>query len=366
MIGIIGGYGKVGLQAARLLKEWGKFPLRIGGRNPEEARIRLVDEFPQVEWVKVDIENDKGLETFLNGCELLVNCAGPSHRTTARVAQMCLSNGCHHIDAGVEKSLEMMRETPQNTAVLYAAGAIPGLSGLLPRWLANSFDTVDHLIAYTGALDRFTASGAEDYLVGVLDEANESLAAWQNGVRCSSALTRKSRVTLPFFPREVAVYPYFDAEAEFVASALSLRDGEWYIAVDGDHMSAALEGVRAQFHSDAAGAIERLCLATELDTVGRQTYINFLVQLDGVKHGMSLTRTVVLQANGTSVLAGSVAAVAGIALLEGEIPVGVRPVATIPDSDKVITRLRDTQIISQLKIFDCSIGELLQVAEGEI
>ncbi len=81
---------------------------------------------------------------------------------------------------------------------------------------------------------------------------------------------------------------------------------------------------------------------------------------------MLLTRTVVLQANRTSALTGSVAAAAGIALLEGEIPVGVRPVATIPDPDKVITRLRDTQIISQLKIFDCSIGELLQAVEGEI
>ncbi|MCD6257466.1 saccharopine dehydrogenase NADP-binding domain-containing protein [Candidatus Aerophobetes bacterium] len=367
MIGVIGGYGKVGLQTTRLLKEWGKFPLRIGGRNPEKARARFGDEFPQVEWTKVDVEDDESLETFLNGCELVINCAGPSYRTSARVAQMCISKGCHCIDAGMGKNLKISDGSPHDTAIIYDAGATPGLSGLLPRWLAGSFDKVDHLSVYVGALGRFTTSGAEDYLIGVLDETNnEPLAAWRNGVKCSSVLTRKSGISLPFFPREVTVYPYFDAEAEFVAKVLSLRDGEWYIAVDGEHGSAALEEARAYFHSDPAGAVERLCLASRLDSAGRQTYVNFLVQLDGVKHAMPITHTLVLQANEISILSGSVAAIAGIALLEGEIPINIGSLATIPYPDVVIARLRDTQNVSQFKIFDCGIDGLLQTVEGEV
>jgi hypothetical protein len=362
MIGILGGYGNVGLRAARVLTEWGNSRLRIGGRNPENARDHFKTQFSDAEWVTVDIENDDSLKNFVTGCELIVNCAGPSHRLTARVARMCLSHGCHHIDAGIVKDIEKMHTPSQSTAVFYGAGAIPGLSGLLPRWLANSFDTVENLTVYTGGLEQFTRSGAEDYLFGILDEANDPL----NSACSSPALNRRSQVTLPFFPREVSLQPYCDTETEFVAKSLSLRNGEWYLAVDGYHMWTALEGITAQFYADATGAIERLCLATELDTAGRQTYLNYLVQLEGAKQGKPLTRTLVLQAKGASEITGSVAAVTGIALLEGELPFNAGPVAAIPDPDKVITRLSEARLISRPQVFDCSINDLLQVVEGEI
>lgn len=366
MIGILGGYGKVGLQAARVLREWGNSPLRIGGRNPEKARNKFINEFPEAEWIKVDIENDDSLQRFITDCELIVNCVGPSHQITAQAAQMCLSHGCHHVDAGEGTDIEGLHNPSQSAAVFYGAGAIPGLSGLLPRWLASSFDNVKNLIAYTGGLDRFTLSGAEDYLYGIFDNAKKPLAAWKNSACCSSALNRKSEVSLPFFPHAVNLQPYFDTETEFVAKSLSLRDGEWYLAIEGEHTSAALEGISAQFHADAKAAIKKLCLATELDTAGRQTYLNYLVQLEGVKQGKSLTRTLVLQTKETSVLTGSVAAITGIALLEGELPADVGPVAAIADPDKLITRLFKSQIISLLKIFDCSINDLCKVVEGEI
>lgn len=366
MIGIIGGYGDVGLQAARMLKEWGKHPLRLGGRNPETARANLGEEFPQAEWVQVDIEDDRSLESFLKGCELIVNCAGPSHRTAARVAEMCSAKGCHHVDAGVDQGLERMRETPHGTVALYAAGATPGLSGLLPRWLAKYFDKVDAMLYFTGALDRFTASAAEDYLAGVSGKGNEPLAAWKNGVRRSSVLRRRFGAALPLFPREVALYPYFDAEAEFVAVSLALRDGEWYIAIDGNHVPPVLEEACSQFLTDRQSAVKNLCTATELDSAGREKYINFIIQLSGIKNGAQITRTLVLQADRPSILTGSVAAAAGIAVLEREIPFGVRPLAEIPDPDRVIIRLSNAKIINHLKVLDCSADQLLQAVEGEI
>lgn len=362
MIGILGGYGKVGLQAVRVFDNWGKSPLRIGGRNLETARNHLTGEFNDAEWVEVDIENDDSLKNFITDCELIVNCAGPSHRLTSRVAQMCLSHGCHHIDAGFIKDIESMQVPSRSTAVFYSAGAVPGLSGLLPRWLADSFDTVDHLAAYTGGLDRFTPSGAEDYLFGIFDEAENSL----NDAGSSPGLKKRSGVSLPFFPRKVNLQPYVDAETKLVSKRLSLRNEEWYLAVDGEQMSAAMEGISAQFYTDATGAVKRLCLATGLDAAGRQTYLNFLVQIKGIRHGNPLTRTLVLQTKGASVVTGSVAAVTGIALLEGKLPFNAGPVASIPEPDTVITRLTEARVISHPKIFDCSINDLLQAVEGEI
>ncbi|QDR79898.1 saccharopine dehydrogenase NADP-binding domain-containing protein [Sporomusa termitida] len=366
MIGVIGGYGDVGLQAVRMLQKWGKVRLKIGGRNPAEARKNLGVEFAETEWVPVDAENVQSVEHFLAGCELVINCTGPSSRLGGRVAGMCLAKGCHHIDAGVNKELESLHGAPYNTISLYAAGAVPGLSGLLPRWLAKSFDQLESMLCYIGSLDRFTASAAEDYLAGASGRGNKPLAAWQNGSCRLSVLRRRERIQLPFFAREVTLYPYFDQEAEFVASSLLLNNGEWYIASDGKQVSSLLEEVCGQFLTERETAIRRLCRASEIDSAGRQRYINFIIQLSGKINGCRIDRTLVLQADRPAVLTGLAAAAAGMAVLAGEIPPGVCPLAEIVDPCSVVTRLVNANGIKQLKVFEGPIEQLLQQVEGEI
>jgi hypothetical protein len=366
MIGIIGGYGKAGLQAARVLKAWGNRPLRIGGRNPEKHRQTLINQFPEAEWIEVDIENDDSLKKFITGCELIINCVGPSHKTTARVMKICLSNNCHLVDAGEGKGIEEISLPFHGSAVLHSAGALPGLSGILPRWLAGSFDNVTDLTAYSGGLDQFTLSGAEDYLFGIFDKPKPPLSAWKDGACRPFALKRETCVALPFFRDEVTLHPYFDTETEFVARQLSLINGQWYMGTAGERMSAALEGISGQFYADTKGAIKRLCSASQLDAAGRQTYFNYLIQLEGIKQGNPLTRTLVLQATGACELTGAVAAVAGIALLSKELSFDICPVSAISNPGALIPRLSETEIISQLDVFDCSISELSQEIEGEI
>jgi hypothetical protein len=366
MIGIIGGYGDVGLQAARILKEWGRRPLRFGGRNPKAARAELAAEFPLAEWVKVDIDDSRSLEAFLDGCELVINCAGPSYRKAARVAEMCVAKGCHQVDAGTGPKLDSLRTTPSRVVILYAAGAIPGLSGLLPRWLAQFFTKVDSLRCYTGFLGRFTASAAADYLAGMGNRDCQALAAWKNGARRLAALRRETGVALPFFPREVSLYPYFDPEAEFVATSLALRDGEWYLAVDGDRTPAVLEEAAARFPHDRKGAVERLRAAAALDAAGRRSYLNLLIQISGIKDGVPATRTLVLQAGRPGHLTGSVVAATGIAVLEGELSCGIGPLAEIFDPDPVLDRLRRVGYQEYLQVLNYPLAKLRRVVEGAI
>lgn len=365
MIGIIGAYGDVGLNAAWMLQEWGCHSLRLGGRNAQTARDRYGG-FPQAEWRTVDIEDEQSLRVFLQGCSLIVNCAGPSHRTAARVAQACMANACHLVDVGMDKGMrDLQRSTGCSATVLYGAGAAPGLSGLLPRWLGTTFDRVDSLVVYTGVLDRFTAAAAEDYLAGAAGEDNQPLAAWKDGACRRSALRRK-QVRLPFFPREVTLYPYLDEEAKLVAEALSLRDGEWYIAGDGRNVTAALEEARLAFAADREYAVKRLCEASALDAAGRQNYIRFLLQMTGNSGSRTVTRSLFLEAGQTSLLTGAAAAAAAMAVLEDGIAAGVRPLAAIGDPARIVNRLRNAGCITQFYAVEGRLDDLLQTAEGEL
>ncbi len=366
MIGIIGGYGEVGINATRLLVKWNKQPIKVGGRNPEKAKEKFEKEFPEVSWVFVNVSDDNSLEAFIKGCNVVVNCVGPSHKVSSRVAKICLCHSCHHIDAGVDKVLEGMHSIQTDVSIRYGAGTTPGLTGILPQWMAQELDTVNSLILFTGALDRFTVSGAEDYLVGVLEDANEPLAAWRNGKKKSSVLKRQSGITVPFFPREVTVFPFFDTESLVVARNLDLINGDWNLVIDGTHVPATLNSVRSHFYKNPKEAIKKLCLAADLDLAGRQTYFNLIVQLEGVKDRKPCIRTAILQMDRMSVLTGAITAIACISIVEDKVPSGIGAVAELPHPERIMERLMAYGIVTDFKILETSIADLLEEVEGEL
>ncbi|MER6384964.1 saccharopine dehydrogenase NADP-binding domain-containing protein [Streptomyces sp. NPDC001250] len=363
MIGILGGYGAVGAHAARLLARWEAGPLRIGGRDDVRAK-ELTGQLPHAEAVAVDIDAPASLAAFVRGCDLVVNCAGPSHRTSQQVTFAALMAGAHLVDAGGGGRLDHVRSAVGERTALYDAGALPGLSGLLPRWLAaEHFDTVHGLTAYSGVFDRFTATGADDYLDGVLDGANEPLAAWRDGARRSGALLRLTDHRLPYFLREVTAFPYLDGETERLARDLSLRHGNWYTAVDGEHLAAALAGSRT---ADRADAVADLCRATALDTAGRTPYVTLLVQLDGTRAGQPASRTAVLRAPGIAQLTGAVTAAAALPVLRGEVPQGTHWADTALDPLATVDRLTGEPGLCDLRVHDAAIHELTTVEEGAL
>ncbi|KPC62701.1 saccharopine dehydrogenase NADP-binding domain-containing protein [Streptomyces chattanoogensis] len=366
MIGIIGGYGAAGAQAARLLYGWGAGPLRVGGRSVERARRFVAAEMPsgEAEAVAVDVDDAASLAAFVRGCDVVLHCAGPSHRTAERVAYAALIAGAHHVDAGGGERLEAIGMAAGGRSAVFAAGALPGLSGLLPRWLAaTDFDAVHGLTAYTGVLDRFTAIGAEDYLHGVLGGSNEALAQWQDGCRRPGALTRRAGVELAFFPRPVSAFPYVDSEGERLAYDLKLIEGRWYTVLDGAHLGTALDAARVL---DRTEAIAGLCRATALDVAGRTPYVTYLLQLDGTASGRPVTRTAVLRAPGIAQLTGAVAAVAALAALHGEVPGGAHCAATALDPLAAVDRLRKVPELCELTVFDGALDELSMAEEGAL
>lgn len=364
MIGIIGGYGDVGLEAARAFLKFGKSNLKIGGRNPQSVSREIKSEFSDAKWVAVDIHHTGSLAAFCQDCKLIINCAGPSSKLSIRVAQLCLEKGCHCVDTGTDDKLETLQEKSGKTIVIHAAGAIPGLSGLLPRWLGASFDQVDSLISYTGILDRFTISAAEDYLAGGI-ETNKPLATWQDG-GCATRGLKKKKIELPFFSREVHLYPYCDKETEFVAKSLGLNDGKWYLVNEGSRVAALLEEIRIQFLTEPKTAVERICQASKLDAAGRAKYLRFIMQLDGLINGRKATRTFVFQAENPSAVIGSVTAAAGMAVLEGSVPTGVSALSRIANLNAVIDKLQKLGCQNMFKVFDLSIEQLSQPIEGEL
>jgi hypothetical protein len=372
VVAVVGGYGAVGRATVRLLQDWQVGRLRIGGRSVEAARQLISEELGgDGDAAAVDVWDPASLARFCAGCRVVVNCAGPSYRVLDRVALAALAAGADYVDPGgdapVQRRLASLNLASRGRTAVLCAGLMPGLTGLLPRWLAGQgFTRATQLTAYVGLVDRLTPIGAAEYLLSLGGGHGESQAAWCSGSRVSRALAPLSEVELPFFPDRVNAHPYLSLEAERLACALGLDGVRWYNVFDGGgQMLTALSRLQGAMmgQADLDAAAAELAQAAELDLFGRAPYQLLVFQLDGEAGGRSLTRTVVLRGTDTYALTGSVTAMAVRELLDGHIAAGVHYAADALDPELVVAWLRGRASVIVFALLD-SPAEAGAIEEG--
>jgi hypothetical protein len=369
LIGIVGCYGSVGRAVARQLYQWQRGQLRLGGRRQERVRHLVEHEFSGLgEAYTVDIDDPDSLAQFCAECQVVVNCAGPSWRIQDKVARIALESGADYVDtAGDELLYELLDKESQPLeprTVLLSAGMLPGLSGLLPRYLAHHFDRPERLKAYIGVLDRFTLSGASDYVAGL--DRSESLAAWQGQRRVSRALTRLVDIELPFFPTRVTAHPYLSHEGERIARLLGLDQAHWYNVFDGQQLLSTLDRLssRTVSESELDSAVLELMKAAELDVAGRTPYQMFLLQLDGERSGQTHTRSLMLRSLNAIELTSSITALATDVLLSGQIPSGIHFTAEVLEPLEAMLRLQTLSTVTGIELIEGPVLGTSIIEEG--
>lgn len=356
VVGVLGAGGEVGRATARLLEAAGVVEVRRGARRPAPGLV------------VVDAEDGAGLERFCAGCRVVVNAtAAPSREAVAAAA---LAAGADCVDvSGDGALLDRLAAVRSGRTVLLAAGASPGITGLLPRWLAaQGFDRVHALTGYACAMDRFTPGSAADFLVSLGAADADARAVWRGGARVAQVAAPIARMELPFFPMPVAAFPYLSAEIEGVARRLGLRDVRWWSVFDADgRMQGALPRLRESLARGAApgDVAAELARVAEQDLFGRRPLHQVVVQLDGEAGGRSLSRVAVLHAAGTYELTGAVAALAVEALLAG----GVRPGAAFA-ADALdpswVERLRGSPAVTALHALEGTVEAYAEVEQGAL
>ncbi|WP_051966429.1 saccharopine dehydrogenase NADP-binding domain-containing protein [Kitasatospora mediocidica] len=362
VVGVLGGSGVVGRAAARALRELGVERLRLGGRRLD-AVAAVAAALPggtdrASRAVAVDLDAAASLAAFCAGCSVVLNCAGPSYRVRGRVALAALAAGAHCVDvAGDDPAYEQLRAVDvagTGRSVVLSAGMLPGLSGLLPRWLAQRQQVGGggRLTVWTGGLERCSRTVAADLLLSVGGDPSgdpsghptdatvpfgESLAAWRQGRRVSRALRAQDGAELPYFPTSVSLQPYLSTEAERLARALGLDELDWFNVFPGRRVRDLLAALGTG-REPLAEAAERLVRAAELDLTGRRPYFRMVFALDSPDGAA----TAVLGTRDSYRLTAAVGALAVTATLAGTIPAGLHFAAEVLDPAESVRRLAAT------------------------
>lgn len=362
MIGVIGGYGNIGIYVVASLRQMGIGEIKIGGRNPEKVKSKF-DDIPSV---KVDIEDRESIIDFIKGCFVVINCAGPSTKMSFKLREVCKEIKCNLVDIGMSnKEFDMVEKNCTDISIIYGAGATPGLSALLTRWGGSHLSKVNSLEYYMGSMDVFTKSAAMDYLDGSFGNYSLNGRIWKNRRVQSSELRKLNSVTLPFFQRDVTLIPFFDNESKYVAETLNLDNGKWYTVIDGKNIEKVLMKIQKDYLENCTKAVEDLCRVTNLEMLGRSSYMNIIIQYTGIDNGIEKTITDVLLSSGPAELSGIVAASTASAILNGEMEFGEYALAKVKNPDSIINKIKAKRNIN-LFSFDKKLEELIEEIEGEI
>jgi hypothetical protein len=347
-IAVLGGYGAVGATAVRRLGAYGYERLRIGGRNPARAQA-LCTGLNHAEAAHVDCEDPRSLKEFCADADVVVNCAGPSYRILDTVARAARAAGAHYVDAAGDVPAHralIAHDGPAfagRTAV-FSAGLMPGLTGLLPRLIAEPGDWMD---SYAGGAVRITPASAADILLAQGPDFGESLAAWSQGRVTSRALAPLRRVRLEEFPEPVDAMPFLTTESTRLAARLRLGEVRCYSVYVSEAIPTALAMAWADDPALLRDHAAPLAEAAASDLHGRTPYYVLAFRTHAAP---APPRSLTLHTSDPYHLSGVVVALTTRTVLRGQIGAGVHFAAEALEPRGIADALRGDPLVDSLTL----------------
>lgn len=366
LVGVLGATGAVGATAAARLAAEGH-RLRLGGRRPAalaELARRLEGE-ASVEVVPTNLADDAELDAFCVGCSVVASCAGPTYAVLDRVARSAWAAGADHVDIGGDLAAvdALMGTVPggppaaeqmtERTAV-FSCGVMPGLSGLLPRVLADG-RPLRRLDSYVGGAAVFTPLSAVDALLTRGERFGWPMASLRAGSVAAGSLTPLRAVQLPGFPVPVQAWPFLTAEAKALGAQAEVEEVRAYNVFVSERLPTALADAWAQLGADPGLAdleahAPAVVAASERDRDDHgQFYVMLFTARPAAGAGAGPSR-LVLTATDSYALSGSVVALAVRAVLDGDVPPGAHVACEVLDPHRAVDVLRADVLVHGLEV----------------
>ncbi len=318
-IGIIGFSGSVGQAAVRFLKD--KYPLRCGSRSGNKEHAHSHE---YIDYRQVDIYDQEALETFCTGCTIILNCAGPSYSIIDRVAQAAEKVGAHYVDAFGADLLEkkFMQQELTNIMIL-SAGSFPGLSGILPRLLAQEgFDQIEKVIGYAGGEETYSKGAAADLMLSSIYGFGTANAFYKNKeIVRDTVQPEKINVTIYGEEKEIYTQRYITNETIRLAKKLQITEAHWHNMYPNKAVFSllqqacirlAMKNTSEHLHQIIDELMERLTVFPV-----RQTWYTVIIEMIGKYQQQPIRRKAQLLSQNSFMISGIICALSVEAIIEG-------------------------------------------------
>ena len=155
---ILGGAGTMGQAAARdLIKQEQVKKVILGDIITDPSR--LYDKLRTSEKVllsRIDVNDHEGLVRAMKDVDVVINCAGPFHRTGVTVSRAAIEAKVNYVDISDEYKTVSRLFIPEidNAAkeagitILTGMGSDPGTNNVIAKYYANQLDRVDEIALF--------------------------------------------------------------------------------------------------------------------------------------------------------------------------------------------------------------------------
>lgn len=355
LIGVLGCGGAVGSVACDILQQ--SYRIR-GGQRRQPAKSSGKH---SSEWVQVDLYNSKSLADFCAGCDVILNCAGPSYRIGDRVALAANEAGVSYVDTFGSDPLEQsLSENIGDVSGLFviSAGSFPGLSGVLPLWLfTQGFETVDSIHGFAGGREYCSVGAGADVLLSSVAGFGIPEAYWHN-----DSVTRYSEpfpevAHLPGFKGEVYVQRFLSSETVRLAKQLKLHEAHWHNVTADKQVNDIISKCCARLSVDASDAaleesVSELVTVASMVLSGSSPWYTMMVEAQGTTRRKKIRKRAILRSSNSYQLSGVVAAATVQTILQQRPADGVYWAFELLNPAVVIEKLLSTKAAESLDVVE--------------
>ncbi len=305
IIGVLGGYGRVGFATCKHCLTIPECRVLVGGRDAKKLAASIAELGSLAAGMPVDIFDQAALDAFCEQCDLLINTAGPAAKIGDRIARAALRRGINYIDASGTEALyaDLARTLPEiqekGLTFIIAAGIFPGLSGVFPAYIADSqFDSVDLMeICFASEGDTISFNAAYDVVSSLSDGYAHGMCQYEKGRLTSKGITPK-QMELPEPIGTIQAYPSLSQELVTLADNRSVNTARAYLAIMDNALGAMFQirsGRLFETEEKRIASSKMMMKATELDVVNSRRCTMYHLYVKGMYDGVEKEVTSVLE-----------------------------------------------------------------------
>lgn len=356
-IAVLGGSGAIGQRTVDILKE--EYLVKAS------YYTRPMESVANCSYVKVDISNLDEIKSFLSDCDAVINCAGASYINGEKIAREAENLHIPYIDPSGEAFLEnKLNDIKQNDVYVLSSGYYPGMSGLLMRYICESFDVPETINGFCVSEEVPSKSAIEDFVLTNLSGFGVALSYYANG-----EVKRDSAEQIEIIHNNVyKMRNYLSVEVERIAEEYTLKKANWYNVSFGEEIIKKLQEavVAIKFGQESYHKIieEVITLFNKkMENMQQFTYIR--AEGQGYQDSRIIKRRIELESECSSVVSAIIAAKAAKTVLEFPMRNGIYYAMDIIDFEEMIKELpnygvkitlKNTQLNMQdVKYEECSI-----------
>lgn len=309
-----------------------------------------------VEVACLDLTDAAAVAAAVPGYDVVINCAGPSHRLSELVAGVAIGAGVPYVDPGGDQALlDRLTAAVPEVPVVLQAGVQPGVSGLVLRVLAQHRTAEnDGITVWCGGLQHLTSASVLEYLATLGDPHSHPGAALRQGMihRVGRSDTRPAPAR--YFSESVTVHPHLDAETISVAAHLGIADVLWMNVFDGVRTTRAMQVLALDEERRHTTDLDAVLAAAKLDLFGRRPYFAIV--------GSVGATTVAFSCPDSYRITGAAAAFAAEHI--AKLPAGVRPFWRVGEPNAVMDYLTSAVPEAEIACVDDSVPPMIE--EGSL